>query len=197
MNAAVVSVAPTKADPLASLAREARHDRGALGVLLRKLGPSVLRVARGVLGADHPDVEDAVQEALVEIAGAMSTFRGECSVTHFACRIAARRAVALRRRASARGERDHRISAMEVASVAEDAPSARKEALRALLSTVPEEQAEALVLRFVLGLSLGEIAEASGAPINTVRSRLRLAKESLQRRVADDPRLAAFFEVGT
>lgn len=131
----------------------------------------------------------------MEIAGAIGSFRGEGTVTHFACRIAARKCVGVRRRIAAQREREQKI-APDVERE-EDASSHRREALRALLETVPEEQAEALVLRFVLGLSLGEIADASGAPINTVRSRLRLAKESLQKRVADDPRLAAFLEVGT
>ena len=65
--------------------------------------------------------------------------------------------------------------------------------VRALLDDLPEEQSEALALRFMLGWSLLEIAEASGAPVNTVRSRLRLAKEALRRRVEADPALAEDF----
>ncbi|MCC6874970.1 MAG: RNA polymerase subunit sigma, partial [Sandaracinaceae bacterium] len=131
MNTAFVSATPTATDPLASLAREAQRDRGALGALLARLGPSVLRVARGVLGASHPDVEDAVQESLVEIASAMATFRGECTVTHFACRIAARRAVVVRRRARSQGEREQRIAEAEPPPAPSDrVASRRRDALR-------------------------------------------------------------------
>ena len=66
----------------------------------------------------------------------------------------------------------------------------RKEFVRGLLDTIPEEQAEVLVLRIMLGWALKDIATTSGAPLNTVRSRLRLAKEALRRRIADDPVLA-------
>jgi RNA polymerase sigma-70 factor (ECF subfamily) len=40
-----------------------------------------------------------------------------------------------------------------------------------------------------------EVAEATGVPLNTVRSRLRLAKEALRRRILEDPALAATLEV--
>jgi RNA polymerase sigma-70 factor (ECF subfamily) len=42
----------------------------------------------------------------------------------------------------------------------------------------------------MLGWSLEEIAQTSGAPVNTVRSRLRLAKEALRRKIVADPVLA-------
>ena len=71
---------------------------------------------------------------------------------------------------------------------AESTPSARL--LRELLEDLPEEQAEALTLRVVMGWSLEEVARASGAPVNTVRSRVRLAKEALRARIEARPALA-------
>ena len=35
-----------------------------------------------------------------------------------------------------------------------------------------------------------EVADATGAPVNTVRSRLRLAKEALRHRIEKDPAFA-------
>ena len=61
--------------------------------------------------------------------------------------------------------------------------------MRALLADLPEEQAEALALRVVLGWSLEEVARAYGIPTNTVRSRVRLAKEALRRRIEATPGL--------
>ena len=66
----------------------------------------------------------------------------------------------------------------------------RRRTLRALLDDLPEEQAEALAMRIALGWSLKDIADTTGVPLNTVRSRIRLAKEGLRRRIADDPTLA-------
>ena len=72
-----------------------------------------------------------------------------------------------------------------------DLAAARRRALvRRLLDELPEEQAEALALRVALGWSLKEIAETTGTPLNTVRSRMRLAKEALRRRIGNDPDLA-------
>ena len=61
--------------------------------------------------------------------------------------------------------------------------------MQSLLEEIPQEQAEALAMRTMLGWSLEEIVEASGAPLNTVRSRLR-AKEALRRKIEADPALA-------
>lgn len=63
--------------------------------------------------------------------------------------------------------------------------------LRELLEDLPEPQAEALALRTMLGYSLKEVAAVTNAPVNTVRSRLRLAKEALRRRIEADPELLA------
>lgn len=63
-----------------------------------------------------------------------------------------------------------------------------------LLGVLPTVQAQALLLRFVLGCSLQEIAEIAVVPLNTVRSRIRLAREALQRRLAHDERLRVLVE---
>jgi RNA polymerase sigma-70 factor (ECF subfamily) len=184
----------TSVDPLRALGDAAgAGDRQALSRLLRALSPQILRVARGVLGASHPDVEDAAQESLVEIAAALSTFRGECTLTHFACRIAARRCVTVRKRARQRGERREIIASQQRTTAPDPVePSGlRRDAVRGLLDTLPDEQSETMVLRFVLGFSLAEVADATGVPVNTVRSRVRLSKEALRRRIESDPSLAA------
>jgi RNA polymerase sigma-70 factor (ECF subfamily) len=72
----------------------------------------------------------------------------------------------------------------------------RKAMLRRLLEELPENQAETLALRVVLGYSLADVSAATGAPINTVRSRLRLAKEALRRRIEADPEAVVLAEVG-
>jgi RNA polymerase sigma-70 factor (ECF subfamily) len=71
----------------------------------------------------------------------------------------------------------------------DDTRAARRRALlRDVVADLPEAQAEALILRSVLGYSFEEVAAATGAPLNTVRSRLRLAKEALRRRIETDAR---------
>ena len=50
-------------------------------------------------------------------------------------------------------------------------------------------------MRIVLGCSLEEVAAQSGVPLNTVRSRIRLAKERLKGRIEADPALLDALDV--
>ena len=72
-----------------------------LGRLLFGLaGPE--RIVRKVLGRGHPDIDDVTQDAVIALLTALLTFRGECSVEHFANRIALLTALAARRRSRSR-----------------------------------------------------------------------------------------------
>lgn len=56
-------------------------------------------------------------------------------------------------------------------------------ALQAALTQLPEEQREIVIMRLWSGMTLQEIAEASGASLNTVASRYRYAVERLRERL--------------
>lgn len=181
-------------DPLAPLVLGAlERDPKSLRRLLDAVGPDVARVVGLVAGREAADLDDICQEALLGLVRALPDFRGDCSVRRFARRVAARTAVTYRRRASQKAAHHERWVDREAGTpraAAPDSIDARgREALRELLVELPEAQAEALVLRVVLGCSIREIADAAGAPPNTVRSRLRLAKEALRRRIDADPAL--------
>jgi RNA polymerase sigma-70 factor (ECF subfamily) len=186
-----------------ALARQAgAGDPAATARLLRSVAPRVARVVRAVLGGGHPDVDDVGQQALIGFIQALPAFRGDSDPARYATTIAVRAAIAARRRLRvdhARRDASAQTDAMPCTSVpaANDALLAqrRKEILRELLAELPSEQAEALAMRIVLGWSLEEIAEQSGAPLNTVRSRLRLAKESLRRRIESQPHLVDALEL--
>src|SRR5580704_955024 len=179
--------------PAMQLARSAAAgDPHATRRLLELVAPRVVRAVRAVMGSQHPEVEDAVQLTLIALIHALPSFRGECAPERFAARIAVRTAGAVRRRARTRATReDGSIDPDGFLGDSED-PGAdrRRRTLRALLDDLPEEQAEALAMRIALGWSLKDIADTTGVPLNTVRSRIRLAKEGLRRRIADDPSLA-------
>lgn len=171
-----------------------------MGALLKAVSPWMIRSAQQLMGAGHADLDDVVQQSLIGLVQALPAFRQECSVVHFACRIVARTAVASRRRAFVRADRhDDSVDVDLLPRPAEvgDGVDAerRRELVRGLLATLSEEQAETLALRIVLGFSLEEVAEATGVPMNTVRSRVRLAKTALRRRIEADPRLLEALEV--
>jgi RNA polymerase sigma factor (sigma-70 family) len=188
---------PPRPDPLADLALRARQgEDGAMRDLLRAIGQPLLAAVRAIAGRGAPDVEDIAQETMVAFVQALPAFRGECSVMHYASRIAVRTAMAARRRRLARETRadaleDAPASERYAASPGEEAWVARRrELLRLLLDELPPVQADTFALRIALGYSMQEVADATGAPINTVRSRVRLAKEALRRRIEEDPTLA-------
>jgi RNA polymerase sigma-70 factor (ECF subfamily) len=161
---------------------------------LRSVAPRLLRVCRGVLGPG-PDAEDATQESLIALVQALPGFRGESSLETFATRIALRTAWRARERRTQRAQRTSPIDEDRDDPGDTSSPSAELRLIvRSLLDVLPTVQAEALLLRFVLGHSLQEVAEICGAPQNTVRSRIRLAREALQRRLVDDERLRILAE---
>src|SRR4051794_15105878 len=85
-------------DPLADLARAAAAgEPRAVRTFIVTVGPHVLRVVRRVMGASHPDADDVAQEAAVGIIDALPRHRGECTVLHFACRVAVLTAMKARR----------------------------------------------------------------------------------------------------
>ncbi len=55
--------------------------------------------------------------------------------------------------------------------------------LEAALAALPEEQREVFLLREYAGLRFHEIAEVTGTPENTVKSRMRYALEALRERL--------------
>jgi RNA polymerase sigma factor (sigma-70 family) len=192
------SAAPNEAEGQLSVGALARlataGDTAAMTRLLRLLAPEMLRVVRGVMGPYSADADDALQQSLVAVVQALPAYRGDCSPQGYACRIAFRTALAVRKRAQltrARSQEDVARDEQVGGDAALPTETSRRTALlRELLDALPPDQAEALSLRTMLGYSLEEIAEASGVPQNTVRSRLRLAKEALRARIEADPSLA-------
>ena len=68
-----------------------------------------------------------------------------------------------------------------------DAPGA---GVARLVASLPEAQREVLMLRFVDGMPLGEIAAALGLPLGTVKTRIHHAVRKLR----EDPATQKFFE---
>jgi RNA polymerase sigma-70 factor (ECF subfamily) len=191
-----------EAAELTALARLAGSgDPVATRRFLDRVWPTLSRVVNGVLGSRHPEVDDVIQQSLIAVLQALSAFRGECHPAGYASRIALHVALRARRNAAVRRARTETLTQISASDPdvlwpgCEVSAERRKKALRDLLADLPEEQADALALRTMLGWSLEEVAQATGAPLNTVRSRVRLAKEALRRRIEADPTLVDELEV--
>jgi RNA polymerase sigma-70 factor (ECF subfamily) len=163
--------------------------------LLVLLGPPVLRTARRIL-RDGADAEEAAQETMIAVVRDLASLREPAAVVGFATTAAAR--VALKARRRREREQGNRVDDPVSSNASDGLPSPaaaassreRAERLLKLLDRLPEVQAEALVMRHVLGYEPAEIAAATGAPVNTVRSRIRLARVALVRQLEAYPDLA-------
>jgi RNA polymerase sigma factor (sigma-70 family) len=198
-------VAPPAAadDQLVALARRAGgRDRDAMRRLLVAVGPAMLRVIRTVVGPHVADVEDLLQDASEAFLGAVGSFRGQCTVLHFACRIAVLSALGWRRRFAFRAARivddpeiDELPAELGISPAEMVIAARRREALEALLDELPPPQAEVLILHCALDFTMDEIAAAVGRPVETVRSRLRLAKRALRGRIGGSTELTEILEM--
>ena len=165
-------------EDLSELARSAAAgDRRAAHTLLLKVGPAMLRAARRVLGRRTEDVEDVVQEAMQALVDALPRFKGQCTVPHFAWRVAVLTALANRRRLDLRAqwaaeptEAPNRGGSPRPGSRRRGPPRGRREALSALLDELPPNQAEVLVLHAAYGFTIEELAGTIGRPSRPSKS---------------------------
>src|SRR5688572_20374580 len=102
---------PQRIDPLRAVAAEAAAGDGeAVHSLLVSVTPAMRRVVGAVLGPGHREIDDVLQEAALGLLRALPKFRYECTVLHFACRVAMFAALSARRRAQRRAEHSPQIS---------------------------------------------------------------------------------------
>ena len=189
---AEAQIAPAQTGPQAAAgaglndsAREAlRGDPFALRTFLREIAPLVRSVCRGIMSREHPDLEDTIQDCLVDVVRALPQFRFEADVSHYVTKITMRRAIAARQRARARSKQCVAMDSEPAAVTSfDEALQARAHLVRNLLDELGEAQSTALRLRLMLGHSIGEIASITGVSVNTVKTRLRLGKNQLRRRL--------------
>lgn len=152
-----------------------------------ELLPRMRNLIRYLIRGDQL-VDDIAQEAMIAVLRGLPTYRAEGSLRSWADRIVARVALGWARR-------DRRQKGMERESVAQQDPPANVESpeqylLRrqavARLDLLPYEQRHALVLHHMVGLSVPEVAAQLAIPVETVRSRLRLAQNKL-RQIEQEP----------
>lgn len=157
-------------------------DATALRNFLGDVVPIVRRICHGVMGRNNPELEDAIQDCLIDVARALPQFRFEGRTSHYVTKIAMRRAIACRQRARDRSKQQSTLEpAALVAATFDAGQDARADLVRNLLDALNEEQAKALLLHIMLGHSTEEVAIMTGVSVNTVKKRLRLGKTQLRR----------------
>jgi len=165
---------------LSILQRIADGDESAIAACLDEYGDLVWRLASRYLDRSTGDVEDAVQEVFIQVwlsAARFDPSRG--TEPAFVATIAHRRLTDFQRRIAARKRATQGVDANRGAVSSSGIESAAKEerlgAALSALRSLPEDERHPLWLWLYQGLTHREIAEATGTPVGTVKSRLRRA----------------------
>ena len=181
----------------AELVRRMRSkDERALGTFYDRWFPVVHGVVSRMLESPD-DVEDVVEEAFWQSWRQAERFEVERgSVQTWLLTIARSRALdRLRSRRRLRedplvdataGEADTSAPTPAAPSdpLADAEHAERSRIVRAALADLPTEQREALELGYFGGLSQSEIAEQTGQPLGTIKTRMRLALQKLRERLS-------------
>ena len=174
----------------------AAPDPDALAVLYQRHGAACYRLARRVTANDAL-AEDAVQEAFVGLWRDPAAYApGQGSVLNWLLGLTHHKAVDFVRRESAQQRRQNAQAAQQALDPPPNDPAAaawagiRAESVRAALSELPEAQRHALALAYFGGYTQREIAQLTGTPLGTVKTRMFAAMRRLQLRLAplDDVR---------
>ncbi|HEY8075290.1 MAG TPA: RNA polymerase sigma factor [Labilithrix sp.] len=163
-------------------ARSARPDVPSLTEIFRQYAPFVWRALRR-LGVAESDVEDVCQEVFVVVHRRIGDFEGRSSLRTWIYGICARTASDYRRSGRVRRE--------VVTDAPPDAPQdgsqadvvalkqARKK-LDRILDTLDDDKRAVFVLYEIEELTMAEVAEAVGCPLQTAYSRLHAARKIVE-----------------
>jgi RNA polymerase sigma-70 factor (ECF subfamily) len=145
------------------------------------------------LGVDASAVDDVVQDVFLVVHRRLSDFEGRSSIRSWLFGIVARTVRdhrrTLRRKPAQLGGAAAREEADDLGDTHGQTPhdsAAKAEAVRALhavLETMPDERREVFILAELEQMTVPEIAQAIGANVNTVYSRLRAARADFEQGV--------------
>ena len=154
-----------------------RGDFEAFGILYHRYRDWVYRLAWRFTG-NGQDALDVLQETFAYLLGKFPGFELTAAMTTFLYPVVKHISFATRRKNRRFVSDDEALS--ELAAPASQETEGYRSELAAVLSVLPEAQREILLMRFVDGMSLQEIANAADIPLGTVKSRLHHALRALR-----------------
>jgi RNA polymerase sigma-70 factor (ECF subfamily) len=169
------------AEDAALLAKVEHGDQQAMGLLFDRYSGMVYSVALRVLN-DTGQAEDVMQDIFIQIWKKPSAFvSGRGSLGAWLVVVARNRAIdALRRRRPTDSVEDV-VLASSTDLGAEAERNTMMEKVRAYMQQLPPEQRKSVEMAYFEGLSHSEIAEKTGDPLGTVKTRIRLALITLRK----------------
>lgn len=169
------------------LAQIGRGSEAALEVLYRRHEQRVFRYAAGILRGDVDRAADVTCETFYEVWRRADSFRGESAATTWFLGIARFKALSLVRRArpTAGEERLANLPA-DVGDPLEAIDAAQRAAhVRRALESLSPQHREVLELAIYHELPYPRIAELTGCPLNTVKTRAYYARRHLHQLLAE------------
>ena len=160
-------------------------NREAWNELVDRFGPRLLYFLRK-MAPRRDRADDMLQETWADIFRQLPRLQDAGAFTAWAYRIARGKANLEHRR---NGRRPSPAGDVELLAAPQSEPQFLPEdaaRVHAALDELPSEQREALVLRFLEGLSYEEISQIVSCPTGTVRSRIYYGKQALQRRLCEE-----------
>ncbi|HYN83192.1 MAG TPA: sigma-70 family RNA polymerase sigma factor [Gemmatimonadaceae bacterium] len=178
----------SNAEDVALIRRMCDADETALGALydrwMRSLHSLVVHLLK-----DPDEAEDVVEETFWQAWRKASSYEpSRGAVSTWLLTIGRRRALDRLRAKARRREDSLTREGWVLAEMPSNAPdplqttegAERRRHVLAALRELPEEQREVLELGYFKGLTQPEIAEATGQPLGTVKTRMRLAMQKLR-----------------
>jgi RNA polymerase sigma-70 factor (ECF subfamily) len=170
--------------PKEILVEASEGDAGAFEKIYRATADYVYTIALKVTG-HRADAEEVAQDVFLKIHRELGNFRFESAFTTWLYRITVNSAISTARKTARRRTRqvefDDGIAVEDTRNATREAieKEGNQEQVRSMLEALNPDQRACIVLREMEGMRYGEIAEALRININTVRSRLRRARETL------------------
>ncbi|HUZ02523.1 MAG TPA: sigma-70 family RNA polymerase sigma factor [Thermomicrobiaceae bacterium] len=163
----------------------AERDPDAMVTLYDRYGRLAFALAYRIL-ADGSAAEEVVQDAFLRVwrqAAAFDVRRG--TLRSWLMTIVHHRAIDVTRRRASRGGGDVDLEAVSYSLAGPDvwgevAAGIQRDQVRAAVAALPPEQRLVVELAYFEGLTHVEIADRTGTPLGTVKSRLRLGLKKLQ-----------------
>jgi RNA polymerase sigma factor (sigma-70 family) len=173
---------------LVQLARDG--DADAFDSLARMVGDRCLAIAVRIL-REHHLAEDAVQSALVTAWTELRTLRDPARFEPWLHRILTNACYAEARRRTRWSGGVHAIQVVETSGPDDYLTVDDRDLLERAFRRLTVEQRTVLVFFHYLGLPLAEVAERTGLPVGTAKSRLFYATRALKASIEADARAAA------
>jgi RNA polymerase sigma-70 factor (ECF subfamily) len=164
-------------------------DVSAFDALYHRHRDWVVRLAHRFTG-NGDDALDVLQETFSYLFRKFPGFTLTASMTTFLYPVVKNLSIAARRKRSRLAQLPEDGPAPDPPAPQEVDHAAERRELAAALAVLPEAQREVLLMRFVDGMSLAEIADALGVPEGTVKSRLHNAIARLK----TDERTVRYFQ---